>query len=131
MANERRMSGRTGVGMPDSPPREWPKSMHTVMTSSGHEKQFNDREMTADTVTVANGQTCNYVMGLSSCRKEHYRDIKVPQGDGHHVLRYTWLINGIPVHVMIFNSDKNGKMGRLVREGHAEITEMEWKVHKK
>ena len=126
----------TWPGKPDGtrgpvPPVEWPKIMHTLMTGACNEYQYNDREMTADTITVANGQTANFVMGVSAVKREHYADISVPRGDGKWVLRYTWTINGVPLHMKIFNSDKRGKMGRLIREGSAPLGELEWRKFKK
>lgn len=80
---------------------------------------------------VTNGQVNNFVMGISSVKREHYHDVGEPRGDGEWVLRYTWLVNGIPMHMKVFNSDKNGNMGRLIREGSASISELEWKRFKK
>lgn len=102
------------------------------VTTSDTEKTVKQAfGMVAANMLIMNGDTSNYVMGVASVRREHYRDIKVPQGDGHHALRYTWLVNGVPVKVMVFNSDANGKMGRLVREGNANISELEWRRFKK
>ena len=134
MSTARRASGRTGLGPPDRAPRLWPKIMHNVMTGEGIEKQFNSRNMTADSISVSDGKG-TFLMGMVSVDMAH-----VDQQCIHHdeckveerwLLRFTLKFNGEPVRTLEFLSNEDARMGRLIREFSMPITKMTVVEHPK
>ncbi len=96
------------------------------MLGGGDNRRFEDTFMTADTITVTDGKA-THVLGVVSVEKQ----IVFEQVTHQYVMKIRLRLNGTTLRTLVFNSNSEHRIGRLISESWAEIGPLKTKEYPK